>query len=163
MTMWVIYEKKKILAEGGFEPQISGRECKMLPLSYGELLHISIKKSLEINTPLIQFQPFLAMFRHFPPFFTYIPSKYTFPSTFFHKINFPRGSEVCFQNGFGACNFENPGPIFKIFVTNSNILCHVPTLVVNLFEHQPNLQKKFPFRQNLGFAQKSFVNSHFFL
>ena len=38
MTMWAIYEKKKILAEGGFEPQISGRECKMLPLSYGELL-----------------------------------------------------------------------------------------------------------------------------
>ena len=55
MTMWVIYEKKKILAEGGFEPQISGRECKMLPLSYGELLHIYIKKKLELNTPLIQF------------------------------------------------------------------------------------------------------------
>ena len=55
MTMWVIYEKKKILAEGGFEPQISGRECKMLPLSYGELIHISVRKSLEINTPLIQF------------------------------------------------------------------------------------------------------------
>ena len=55
MTMWPIYEKKKNLPEGGFEPQISGRECKMLPLSYGELLHISIKKSLQINTPLIQF------------------------------------------------------------------------------------------------------------
>ena len=55
MTMWVIYEKKKILAEGGFEPQISGRECKMLPLSYGELIHNVVRKSLEINTPLIQF------------------------------------------------------------------------------------------------------------
>ena len=55
MTMWVIYEKKKILAEGGFDPQISGRECKMLPLSYEELLQIMGKKILEINTPLIQF------------------------------------------------------------------------------------------------------------
>ena len=55
MTMWAIYEKKKILAEGGFEPQISGRECKMLALSYGELLHTNLIKSLEINTPLIQF------------------------------------------------------------------------------------------------------------
>ena len=45
MTLWVIYEKKKILAEGGFEPQISGRECKMLPLSYRELLHVKIKKA----------------------------------------------------------------------------------------------------------------------
>ena len=55
MTMWAIYEKKKILAEWGFEPQISGRECKMLPLNHGELLQFGIKKSLEINTPLIQF------------------------------------------------------------------------------------------------------------
>ena len=39
MTIWPIYEKKKILAEGGFDPQISGRECKMLPLSYGNLLY----------------------------------------------------------------------------------------------------------------------------
>ena len=38
MTIWPIYEKKKILAEGGFDPQISGRECKMLPLSYVNLL-----------------------------------------------------------------------------------------------------------------------------
>ena len=55
MTIWVIYEKKKILAEGGFEPQISGRECKMLPLSYEELLQKMHKKSLDINAPLIQF------------------------------------------------------------------------------------------------------------
>ena len=39
MTMWPIYENKKILAEGGFDPQISGRECKMLPLSYGNLVY----------------------------------------------------------------------------------------------------------------------------
>ena len=44
MTMWVIYEKKKILAEGGFEPHISAHESKMLQLSYGELLDICIKK-----------------------------------------------------------------------------------------------------------------------
>ena len=55
MTIWPIYEKKKILAEGGFEPQISGRECKMLPLSYGELLQGKVKKSLQIYTPMIQF------------------------------------------------------------------------------------------------------------
>ena len=55
MTIWPIYEKKKILAEGGFDPQISGRECKMLPLSYEELLQRRCKKILEINTPLIQF------------------------------------------------------------------------------------------------------------
>ena len=42
MTLWVIYEKKKILVEGGFEPQISGRERKMLPLSHGELLQINV-------------------------------------------------------------------------------------------------------------------------
>ena len=65
MTMWVIYEKKKILAEGGFEPQISGRECKMQPLSYGELLQWMFKKSLHINAPLIQFFPFLVNLRHF--------------------------------------------------------------------------------------------------
>ena len=39
MTMWPMYEKKKILAEGGFDPQISGHECKMLPLSHGDFLH----------------------------------------------------------------------------------------------------------------------------
>ena len=55
MTIWPIYEKKKILAEVGFEPQISGHECKMLPLSRGEMLQLNVKKSLEINTPLIQF------------------------------------------------------------------------------------------------------------
>ena len=55
MTIWPIYEKKKILAEGGFEPQISGHECKMLPLSYGELLQGKVKKSLQIYTPMIQF------------------------------------------------------------------------------------------------------------
>ena len=55
MTIWPIYEKKKILAEGGFEPQISGRECKMLPLSYRELLQGQVKKSLQIYTPIIQF------------------------------------------------------------------------------------------------------------
>ena len=55
MTIWPIYEKKKILAEGGFDPQISGRECKMLPLSYEVLLQLMFKKSLQINTPLIQF------------------------------------------------------------------------------------------------------------
>ena len=38
MTMWVIYEKKKILAEGGFDPQISGHECKMLPLNHQDLI-----------------------------------------------------------------------------------------------------------------------------
>ena len=38
MTIWPIYEKKKILAEGGFDPQISGRECKMLPLSHQDFL-----------------------------------------------------------------------------------------------------------------------------
>ena len=55
MTILTIYEKKKILAEGGFDPQISGRECKMLPLSYEELLQRKCKKILQINTPLIQF------------------------------------------------------------------------------------------------------------
>ena len=55
MTMWPIYEKKKILAEGGFYPQISGLECKMLPLSYKVLLQQVFLKSLEINTSLIQF------------------------------------------------------------------------------------------------------------
>ena len=54
-TIWPIYEKKKILPEGGFEPQISGHECKMLPLSYGELLQGEVKKSLQIYTPMIQF------------------------------------------------------------------------------------------------------------
>ena len=39
MTIWPIYEKKKILAEGGFDPQISGRESKMLPLNYKEFLY----------------------------------------------------------------------------------------------------------------------------
>ena len=38
MTMWPMYEKKKNLAEGGFEPQISGRECKMVPLSHQDFL-----------------------------------------------------------------------------------------------------------------------------
>ena len=55
MTIWPIYEKKKILAEGGFDPQISGRECKMLPLSYGELLQKGLKTSLQMNTLMIQF------------------------------------------------------------------------------------------------------------
>ena len=55
MTIWPIYEKKKILAEGGFDPQISGRECKMLPLSYEELLQSRCKKILQFKTPLIQF------------------------------------------------------------------------------------------------------------
>ena len=55
MTIWPIYEKKKILAEGGFDPQISGRECKMLPLSYGELLQKRLKNSLQMNTLMIQF------------------------------------------------------------------------------------------------------------
>ena len=64
MTMWVIYEKKKILAEGGFEPQISGHECKMLPLSYEELLQRSTKKSLQINAPS---DTVLAIFSQFPP------------------------------------------------------------------------------------------------
>ena len=38
MNMWPMYEKKKILAEGGFEPQISGHECKMVSLSHQDFL-----------------------------------------------------------------------------------------------------------------------------
>ena len=33
-----IYEKKKIMAQGGFDPYMSGREDKTLPLSYHDLL-----------------------------------------------------------------------------------------------------------------------------
>ena len=53
-----------MLAQGGFDPQISGRECKMLPLSHGELLQRTNKKRLQINASS---DTVIAIFSQFAP------------------------------------------------------------------------------------------------
>ena len=65
-----------------------GLKSKTLAMSYGELLHKRLENTLQINTPMMQFLPFLANLRHFAPPYTYIRPIYTFSPTFFHKINF---------------------------------------------------------------------------
>ena len=92
-----------------------GLKSKTLPLTYGELLHNRLENTLQMNTPMMQFLPFLANLRHFAPPYTYIPSKDSFSPTFSHKINFPCQSVLSFQISIFGDIFEMRRPIFKIF------------------------------------------------
>ena len=68
MTIWPLYEKKKMLAEGGFDPQISGRECKMLPLSHQDFLWKWHQYNILIYQPNLANILVWANFSQLPPF-----------------------------------------------------------------------------------------------
>ena len=72
MTPQILEKQKKNLHLQGLNSGPLDLKAKANPLSHADFLDKTHQKSLQICILVIQFQPILANFRHFPPLRTYV-------------------------------------------------------------------------------------------